>query len=98
MHPQKVQESSADIAPNPAGQVRPYRITSIEETEVPNGGSDASHWYSYVVENGISTISGIRRGTRQEVAEYATGFVEELNVRRVSPFTPLRPASRKKKR
>ena len=98
MHPQKVEEASTDAAPNPVTQVRPYRITSIEETEVPNGGSDSVNWFSYIVENGISTISGVRRGTRQEVAEYASGFVEELNVRRVSPFTPLRPASRRKKR
>lgn len=59
-----------------------FEVASIEKTATPDG-SDGS-WYRYVLENGRSTVTGYRRGTRKQVAEYANRTAEELNERRGS--------------
>lgn len=57
-----------------------FEVTAIEKTETPEGSEGA--WYRYVLENGQSTVTGYRRGTRKQVADYAKQTAEELNERR----------------
>lgn len=57
-----------------------FKLASVEKAAAP-AGADGS-WYRYVLENGRSTVTGYRRGTRKQVAEYANSTAEALNERR----------------
>lgn len=57
-----------------------FKFVSIEKINKPEGGT-GEHWYRYVIENGRSTITGCRCGTRQDVVQYAVDFTEHLNSR-----------------
>ena len=57
-----------------------FRVDSIEKTTAPGPGQ-GSDWYRYVLKNDSSTITGVRRGTKQNVRDYATEYVEQLNLR-----------------
>lgn len=56
-----------------------YMVTGVEKTEAPEG--QAGGWYRYVIENTRSRITGIRRGTKQQVLGYAQSFAQDLNAR-----------------
>lgn len=59
---------------------RRYEVVSIEKTEPP-AGAEGSDWYRYVVKSPRSTITGSRRGSRQQVRRHAEDFAAELNAR-----------------
>jgi hypothetical protein len=56
-----------------------YTVTGIEKTAAPDGQDGG--WYRYVIENTRSRITGVRRGTKQQVLGYAESFAEDLNAR-----------------
>jgi len=57
-----------------------FRVDCIEKTDPPGPGQ-GNDWYRYVLKNDSSTITGVRRGTRQHVYDYAADYVEQLNLR-----------------
>ena len=63
-----------------AAQFSPYRVVSIKKEDWEAGRADDT-WYKYVVDNGQSTITGHRPGSRKQVEEHAEQFVVNLNVR-----------------
>lgn len=74
-------------------QVRPYALARVEKTDPPNGGT--GKWYRYVLENGHSTITGLRCGNAQEVTDYATQYAEQLNNRSINGQSAWAPRGRK---
>lgn len=72
---------------------RQFRVMAVEKAVVPEGGS-GNTWYSYVIENGSSSITGCRCGSREQVVEHARQYAEELNARTagrgVSTWSPRR--------
>jgi hypothetical protein len=68
---------------SPATQIdssRHFRVALVEKSAVPQGAKGEC-WYSYVIESGHSAITGWRRGSRQEITQYAIHCTEELNAR-----------------
>ena len=59
--------------------VRHYRVASVDKAEGP-GNADGD-WYRYVLVGGRSPITGLRRGSRDEVTEHAKRCAEDLNQR-----------------
>lgn len=57
-----------------------FHVDRIEKTDAPGPGQ-GNDWYRYVLKNDSSTITGVRRGTRQHVHDYAAKYVEQLNLR-----------------
>ena len=62
-----------------SGLARHYRVASVDKAEAP--GDAEGDWYRYVLVGGRSPITGLRRGTRDEVTEHANRCAEELNER-----------------
>ena len=59
---------------------RHFRVSLVEKAAVPHG-AEGDNWYRYVLESGYSAITGWRRGSLQEITQYATRYTEELNAR-----------------
>lgn len=57
-----------------------YKVDSVEKTSMPIGGQ-GSDWHRYVLASGNARITGLHRGTLEEVTEYATACAEEFNLR-----------------
>jgi hypothetical protein len=72
-----------------------FKVKSIKKTQGPSGSQEGD-WYTYVLENGNSTINGVRRGSLQQVTTHAENFAEELNTRNRSASHSIW-APRKKK-
>jgi hypothetical protein len=70
-----------------------YQVVSIKK-EVRQASCPGATWYTYVVGNGSSTITGHRPGTREEVREHVNSFVAELNARGVRGGKSVWPLSR----
>lgn len=66
-----------------ASQFIPYRVVSIKKDDCEVARAD-DDWFKYVVDNGQSTITGHRSGTREQVEEHVEQFVAKLNTRRRS--------------
>lgn len=71
-----------------------YRVARIEEIDAPDGGAGPD-WRRYVLESGRSTITGQRRGSREDVLRYATECAERLNDRGAKGGTGWSPRGRK---
>lgn len=71
-----------------------FQVESVERTEPPGGGQ-GQDWHRYVLKNQSSTITGLRRGTRQHVCDYATDYAKELNARIVFGPPSWNPRGRK---
>ena len=73
-----------------------YRVESVEKAEMP-AGTEGDDWYRYVLLSGNSRLTGFHRGSRAEVEEYASHWVEEYNLRssRGKYARPMAPAKRK---
>jgi hypothetical protein len=68
----------------------PFRVARVEKTSAPDGGK-TSDWYRYVLDNGRSTITGLRQGPLKEVSAYAARCAEQINARgqgRTSTWSP----------
>ena len=61
------------------GSPRRYHVASVNQAQGPSGAD--GDWFRYVLEGGRSPITGLRRGTRDEVTEHANRCAEELNER-----------------
>ena len=81
--PEKSQSDSAlaadDQIPTTLTRCR-YKVASVEKTSMPDGG-EGSDWHRYVLASGNARITGLHRGTLEEVTEYAAGCAEEFNLR-----------------
>jgi len=76
----------ADIPITPPGTdaqpvlLHVYRVARVEKIPAPDGG-EGPDWRRYVLESGRSTITGQRRGSKEDVLIYATECAERLNAR-----------------
>jgi hypothetical protein len=57
-----------------------YEVASVEKVAMPEGG-EGNDWHRYVLTSGRSRITGLHRGTLEEVTAYARGCAEEFNLR-----------------
>ena len=73
---------------------RPYKVASVEKTGTPDGGQ-GQDWYRYTLESGRSTITGQRRGLRQDVLAYAEQCTEQLNSRGFTALSIWNPRGKK---
>jgi len=55
-----------------------YKVRSITKSEPPEG-TTTEDWYSYVISNELSTITGIRSGSEKEVKSVIKKLVQHLN-------------------
>lgn len=69
------------VSPNTSRLRLTYSIVAVEEMTPPDGEKEGACWHRYVIEGGGSPITGCRKGSREQVMEYAEEFVEELNTR-----------------
>jgi len=73
---------------------RLFKVALVEKTESLEGGEEQG-WHRYVLENGISTIVGQRRGKLKEVTAYLTQYVEQLNERHLMGRSSSSPRGKK---
>ena len=71
-----------------------YKVASVEKTDAP-GGAPGQDWYRYELKSPRSTITGLRRGSRDLVHTYATEAAERLNSRAVLGQSSWSPRGRK---
>jgi hypothetical protein len=57
-----------------------YNLVSIEKTQPPVADEKGS-WYQYVIANKITTVSGRRRGSKDEVTHFVKSCIQRLNTR-----------------
>jgi RNA recognition motif-containing protein len=57
-----------------------YEVASVEKAAMPDGGK-ASDWYRYVLSSGRGQVTGLHRGTLEEVTAYAMSCAEDFNLR-----------------
>lgn len=60
-----------------------FEIVVIEKTAPPQ--QQPGNWYRYTIANRITEISGLRRGSRDEVAQFVCSSVQRLNTRHKAP-------------
>ncbi|HCU53605.1 MAG TPA: hypothetical protein DIC36_04755 [Gammaproteobacteria bacterium] len=72
----------------------PFRVARVEKTSPPDGGS-TDIWYRYVLDNGRSTITGLRQGPLKEVTAYAERCAEQINARGQGKTSMWAPRGRK---
>ena len=61
-------------------RINQYQVAAVEKTSSPEGG-EGENWFRYVLSSGRSQITGLHRGTLDEVTEYAAGCAELVNSR-----------------
>ena len=59
---------------------RVYRVVSVHKVMDPELGT-TEDWYRYTIASGKSRITGLHRGTHDEVKEYAEGCADSFNSR-----------------
>ena len=59
-----------------------YAVVKIEKAELPSLSSSGS-CYRYVVANTVSEVTGYRQGTKEEVLDYCSILIEDLNHRTI---------------
>lgn len=57
-----------------------YQVTLVERAAMPDGGGNGD-WYRYVLSSGQARITGLHRGTRDEVTAYAATCAADFNLR-----------------
>ena len=72
----------------------PFKVARVEKTAAPDGGSTDT-WYRYVLDNGRSTITGVRQGPLKEVTAYAARCAEQINARGLGKTSMWAPRGRK---
>ena len=73
-----------------------YEVATVEKVIVPEGGQ-GEDWCRYVLSSGRSQITGLHRGTLEEVIEYAASCAELVNSRSATGKTTRTCAYVKKK-
>jgi RNA recognition motif-containing protein len=76
---------------------RYYQVACVEKvaSPIPGAGDD---WYRYELRSGPSSITGMHRGTLQEVTEYATECAAAFNQRSMKGKSARSMASPRKKK
>ena len=59
---------------------RAFRVTSIQKCSPPQG-MRSGQWHQYTVENQLTTIRGVARGSKAEVTRHAAAYAEQLNLK-----------------
>jgi hypothetical protein len=59
---------------------RQYEVAAVEKAATP-AGAEGVDWYRYVLLSGNAQITGLHRGTLEEVTAYAAGCAERFNFR-----------------
>jgi hypothetical protein len=72
----------------------PFKLVSVEKTDAPQGGSEQT-WYSYVLDNGRSKITGKYCGSLKAVTAYATQYAAGINARAGSGHSAWAPRAKK---
>ena len=72
-------EVTAETMPSAPVRGR-FEVVSVEHAPVPDGGQ-GTDWCRYVLSCGGSRITGLHRGTLDEVAAFAAGCAEDFNRR-----------------
>ena len=75
---------------------RTYEVASIEKVPAP-GNVDSDDWCRYVLTSGPAQITGLHRGTLEEVREYASQCADAFNLRSLTGKVsrPIAPPKRK---
>lgn len=73
-----------------------FEVARVERTDAPDG-STGRDWYRYVLNNGRSTITGQRRGSRKDVTAHAAHYAEQLNARALGGPQSTSPPRKGKK-
>ncbi|BAU47522.1 RNP-1 like RNA-binding protein [Sulfurifustis variabilis] len=71
-----------------------FKVALVEKIGAPDG-AEGKDWYRYVLESGRSTITGQRRGSRDDVYAYATQCAEQLNTRALAAASIWNPRGRR---
>jgi hypothetical protein len=74
---------------------RRYEVASVEKAAMPDGG-EGGDWYRYVLLSGRARITGLHRGTLEEVTAYATACTEDFNMRSATGRSTRAMAYKKK--
>lgn len=61
-----------------------FELLTIEKAQSPLNDDKAS-WYRYSIANKITTVDGVRRGSKAEVTQFVTSTLKRLNSRHLSP-------------
>ncbi len=72
----------------------PFRVARVEKTMAPDGISSEG-WYRYVLDNGRSTITGVRQGPLKDVTAYAERCAAQINARGQGKTSMWAPRGRK---
>ena len=64
----------------------PIKVDSISRAPAPPGAEGV--WHSYVISQGMNTITGMRAGTHAEVTTLLQDMIERLNDRRAGRKRP----------
>ncbi|MDH5631802.1 MAG: hypothetical protein OEZ10_02280 [Gammaproteobacteria bacterium] len=64
----------------PASPEESYHVLSVEKAERPAGIKDGN-WYRYEIALGRNTLVGNRRGTLQQVTQYAEDCARNMSER-----------------
>ncbi len=75
---------------------RRYEVASVEKTDMPDGG-EGGDWYRYVLSSGRAQVTGLHRGTREEVTAYAMSCAEDFNLRSATGRSARAPTYQRKK-
>jgi len=59
----------------------PFQVDQISEVAAPDGSKDV--WQQYIISQGTNVITGLRPGSRADVAAQLDEMVARLNERRV---------------
>lgn len=71
--------TDTDKATDPESGVG-YSVISVEAIDAPDGGA-ASDWFRYVIEVPGGALTGMRRGNRRDVLEFAREYAMQLRAR-----------------
>mgnify|MGYP001034235215 FL=1 len=78
-HPGEAMPARSDGTPSAAVRGR-YEVVSVEPVAVPDGGQ-GTDWCRYVLVSGTSRITGLHRGTVDEVTAFAASSADDFNHR-----------------
>jgi hypothetical protein len=73
---------------------RHFEVASVEKVDMPDGAQE-DDWYRYVLTSGPARITGYRRGTPEDVTDYAENCAADFNLRNVTGKSTRSLASKK---
>jgi len=90
-------DQGAVDGPGAGDPKRQFAVALVESSPAPDG-TESPSWYRYIIKNGITTITGSRCGSREEVTSHAREFAQNLNSRNGprsrAPYMPRRKTPR----